>query len=359
MAERLPSRDGQFSQASLEALSYDSNRRHFIDSCGFFGGRSFESVRAFIAKVNDEQKVTSVSSWNVAKIVSENLLREEAALAKQRWDRDKVNYPHVAYWNEQEAVPYRARTLYVPPTSPRAAVAPTGEEGQPGYVPGIPEILFNPGTPELQPIREEPAVLREQCLSAYLLKSFDKVMSPAAAQQKFDAYRIQPKNMSLRSYLNRLFIACKDFHAVKFSEEQRAAPGYKDQEDKEIFQIALAGCCGPFRRYFENLNTPLPEEERMNTFSAFEKLAVNWESSTEEGQDLQRKANTFKLVSASERPEDEEAGTYQHQDYDVRSASAAERGRGGSRRARRGERPPPGPPPSRQTRWSQWSPKYH
>ena len=87
-AERLPSRDGQFSQASLEALSYDSNRRHFIDSCGFFGGRSFESVKAFIAKVDNEQKVTSVSSWNVAKIVSENLLREEAALSKQRWDRD-------------------------------------------------------------------------------------------------------------------------------------------------------------------------------------------------------------------------------------------------------------------------------
>ena len=131
----------------MEALSYDSNRRHFIDNCGFFGGRSFESVQAFIAKVDSEQKVTSVSSWNTAKIVSENLLREEAALAKQRWDRDKANYPHVSYWNEQEAVPYRPRALYVPPTAPQAGVAAVGVLGEPGYVPAIPEIAYDPGTP--------------------------------------------------------------------------------------------------------------------------------------------------------------------------------------------------------------------
>ena len=340
-AERLPSRDGQFSQASLEALSYDSNRRHFIDSCGFFGGRSFESVRAFIAKVDNEQKVTSVSSWNVAKIVSENLLREEAALAKQRWDRDKDNYQHVSFWNEQDEVPYRARVLYVPPTAPRAAVAPVGVPDTDGYIPGSPAVAFDPGQPELQPIREEPKVLPNKCLRTYLLQAFDKVMSQTAARQRFETYRMQPKNMSMRSFLNRLVIACKDYHSVKYTAEQREEQGYKEQEDKELLEIALAGCCGTFRRYFENYNTPLADQEKIKTFTGFEDLAVKWESGTEEGQDLQRKASSFKLVSATERQEEEEVGQGQQQDYDLRS-SAAERGKGApTGNFRRGGRPPP------------------
>ena len=340
-AGALPSRDGQFSQASLEALSYDSNRRHFIDSCGYFGGRSFESVRAFIAKVDNEQKVTSVSSWNVAKIVSENLLREEAALAKQRWDRDKDNYPHVSFWNEQDEVPYRARSLYVPPTAPVAAKAAVGVPGQEGYIAAIPEIPYDPGSPELQPIRAEPKVEANKCLRAYLLQAFDKVMSQTAARQRFETYRTQPKNMSMRSFLNRLVIACKDYHSVKFTAEQRAEPGHKEQEDKELLEIALAGCNGTFRRYFENYNTPLAEQEKISTFAAFEDLAVKWESGTEEGQDLQKKASTFKLVSAVDRQEEEEAAQGQQQDYDLRS-SAAERSKGApAGNLRKGGRPPP------------------
>ena len=128
--------------ASLESRPHDANRKFFVDNCGFFGGRSYEDVQVFITKVDEAQRATSVSSWITAEIVSKTLLRGEATLAVRRWDRDKVNFPNVSYWNGQEAVPYR------------------------------PKVKYSPGIPKTQAIRAEPAVLATQCLRAYLRRAF-------------------------------------------------------------------------------------------------------------------------------------------------------------------------------------------
>ena len=346
----MSSVSGQFTQANLEALAFDTHKKSFLTACGQFGGRPYESVNAFIKKVNDQQIVTSVSNWNCAKIVVEALLTDEAAVSRQRWEMDVDNFPNVAYWGEQEEVLPRPRQLYRPPAPKipevpeRQAVNAVGvpEDGENYRAPipyqaRVPEVPEDPGQPELPAIRQEPAVTADKCLRHYLFYAFDKTMDPNAARTRFDQFRKQDKNTTLRCYLNQLFVACGKYHAVRYTDEERRSEGYKKIFNREMMDTAVSGCNIQFRRYFENYNTTKQEDQKITDFRRFEQLAIQWESGTEEGQELQKRANVFKLVSAVERPI--EAPAFDPYDQEFSLASAAERGGGrGPRGQRRGGR---------------------
>ena len=341
---------GQFTQANLEALAFDTHKKSFLTACGQFGGRPYESVNVFIKKVNDQQIVTSVSNWNCAKIVVEALLTEEAAVSRQRWEIDVDNFPNVAYWSEQDAVEprpmqrYKEATLRIPEVAEVAARDAVGDPADPvNYRPAvlhqarIPEVPADPGQPELPPIRREPAVTAEKCLRHYLFNAFDKTMDPNAARTRFDQYRKQDKNTTLRCFLNQLFVACGKYHAVRYTEEERRSEAYKKIFNREMMDTAVSGCNIQFRRYFENYNTTKEEDQKITDFRQFEQLAIQWESGTEEGQELQKRANVFKLVSAVERPMEPPAIEPYDQEFSL--SSAAERGGGrGPRGQRRGSR---------------------
>ena len=65
---------------------------------GQFGGHSWENVKAFVERVNNEKIVTAISSWECAKIVADSLLIDEAALEYQKMVRNKDKFPNHDYW---------------------------------------------------------------------------------------------------------------------------------------------------------------------------------------------------------------------------------------------------------------------
>ena len=48
--------------AAQEALVSDQNHHHFLRAVGQFGGHSWDNVKAFVERVDNEKNVTAISS---------------------------------------------------------------------------------------------------------------------------------------------------------------------------------------------------------------------------------------------------------------------------------------------------------
>ena len=323
-----------------ELTAIDAQHRHFLRTVGTFTGEPHECIKAFIKKVDAERLVTNISSWETAKIVSESLLKNEAALEYQKYTIYTKKFPNYNYWCAQAAVEPREKVFYMPPhpeipaVEYRAFRAAQGVQGEPGYLEELPEIQAKPrvpatsGHPELPAIRAEPKVLPDACLQAYLRKAFGKAGSVEAAAQHMAQYRTQTTNMSMMSYFNRLRIAMSKYHAIKFSDVQRDSADYPQWLDNDLMEAAKAGVIVPFRRYMENYDNTVEDERRIKDFDAMEALGNQWESTTTDGRDHRRKSKPFKsivaTVAAAETSESGNETPYEEEEnYDPESVAAS------------------------------------
>ena len=323
-----------------ELTAIDAQHRHFLRTVGTFSGEPHECIKAFCKKVDAERVVTDISSWETAKIVSESLLKNEAALEYQKYTIYSTKFPHYNYWCAQQYVAAREKVFYQPPTAAVAAVAyrpavqAVGNPGDDGYVEAQEEVQAveavpaSAGHPELPAIREEPEVAADKCLSAYLLKAFGKAGSVEAAAQHMAQFRTQSTNMSMRAYFNRLRIAMSKYHAIKFSDTQRESEDYPQWLDNDLMEAAKAGVITPFRRYMENYDNTVEDNRKVKTFDDMENLGNQWEATTTDGRDHRRKSKPYKsiatTVAAAESATPVGELPYEEEDvYDSESVSAS------------------------------------
>ena len=246
-----------------DPTAIDAQHRHFLRTVGYFGGHPHKSIKTFIKRVDTEKRVTNISSWETAKIVSESLLRHEAALEFQKYAISSDKFPNFNYWCEQPQVAAREKVIFRPSRAAKAAiqhveaVEEIGVEGQPGHraakigVVGQPAVEYDAGQPELPAIRAEPEVTREQCLKAYLLAAFDQALSIDAAAQHMMQYKTQSQNMSMRTYFNRLRIAMINYHSIKYTDVERNQDVYNQWINHDLMEAAKAGVIMSFKRYME------------------------------------------------------------------------------------------------------------
>ena len=274
---------------------------------GTYSGMPGENIQSFCDNVDGLMSRYGLGSWEMADIVIPQF-RGDAATEVQKYLTHKTKYPGADHWCAQEAQeardfqPYRAAV---------AAVPAVGNPGDDNYVPAVPAVPFQP---ELTRLPQLKAVTAENCLKAYLIRSFKLTISVSQALKNFSKYTQQAGNVSMRSYFNRLRTACTSYHLVKFTQTQREAPGYEALLETDLMEAAKGGMSEQFQEYIESVLATEQGADTVATFDQMEAAALKWETSTKAGQRRFAKCKPVPIVASLEVGDDNTLPEDNHSD---------------------------------------------
>ena len=379
-------REGQMAPVGAVQLTVERHKNNFMSQYGTFEDKSSQNVTRWLAKALKYKNSHMIPSLEMASIVIHCIRGEPAIKIKRMLDVPGVNYVHSDHYSAQPLqvavayTPYFNRVeqvIHVPGVLPQDAVVADAEADPPILaadevleVIEVPAVALEEARPAIHPVRHQPLVLWNQCLSYYLTQTYQKQVNLSDASKFLNTFKTQKPKQTCSNFLDEFVINYENYAHLKwttiqmdgveaiegveadpqaippvlFVEAVIAIEGNQVQRNSDMLHLAIDGICDEFKVYCDNTQIQLLTID----FPTLETSVQNWQRNTTTG-----KAFTAKCTPANNQTKNANVSALEMSNHfdvekslhldDVQSSSTQLSGRGqrggrGARGVGRGQR---------------------